>query len=113
VALKSTIGAIRAGLTAATGRGVKASAEQGLAIRTRLAPEDTGDLKRSGKVNQISATSYEFAEGAGLPDGRALFTEYGTVKQRAQPHMTPAAQQIDPAADVAAEVLQLMRKNGL
>lgn len=94
------------------------------------APEDSGDLKASIHVED-GANKYEkvVVAGTGLPDGRAVYNEYGTGQRgeagnhpqpaddtnlsyrsdwagmAPQPYMTPAAEKnrqkfIDDAADL-------------
>lgn len=64
-------------------------------IRDPLTPVDTAALLDSGEVvagpNQ---GHWIFREGDGLPDARARYTEYGTDSAPAQPHVTPAAEQV-------------------
>jgi HK97 gp10 family phage protein len=91
MALKSKLGKIASGLAAALDPAVKAAAETGKATRDRLVPVDTGALKASGAVVRVDSAHYQIREGDGLPDARAAYTEYGTAKAPAQPHMTPAA----------------------
>lgn len=43
-----------------------------------LAPLDTGELRASGVVRKDGEKSYQIRFGDGLPDGRAVFQEFGT-----------------------------------
>lgn len=65
-------------------------------LARQLAPEDSGDLKNSGDVQQLSKTVVEVSFGNNLPDDRAPAQEYGTMYFPAQPFLTPAAKEIDP-----------------
>jgi hypothetical protein len=56
----------------------------------RLAPVDTGALKASGRVTRMSAELWRISFGGGLPDGRAVYNELGTVNMPAQPYIRPA-----------------------
>lgn len=64
-------------------------------LASELAPEDTGDLKRSGKAEVTGARTVEISFGEGLPDDRAIAQEYGTVFMPAQPYLTPALHEVD------------------
>lgn len=43
-----------------------------------LAPLDTGDLRASGVVKKDGDKAYQVRFGDGLPDGRAVYQEFGT-----------------------------------
>jgi len=83
----------RAGLADAIDAGCEETADQVLAIRDPLTPVLSGELLDTGTVVQIASGHWQVREGDGLPDARASYTEYGTSKAPAQPHMTPAAEQ--------------------
>jgi HK97 gp10 family phage protein len=94
-------------------RAAKDTAQAALQIRNPLVPVDTGDLLDSGEVLAGPKLGHWIMrEGAGLSDARARFTEYGTSKQAAQPHMTPAAEQAKPILrqNVAKQVKALAGK---
>jgi HK97 gp10 family phage protein len=94
----SNIERVQAGLAAAVDDGARATAEAIKAIRDPLTPVDTGELLRSDLIEQIESGHYRYSEGNGLPDDRAIFTEYGTIHAAAQPHFTPAVEQVDMLA---------------
>jgi HK97 gp10 family phage protein len=109
--LKSNLSKLRKSLPAALDRGVGAAAQRVKAERDRLVPVDTGELKASGKVERVDEAQYVVSEGEGIGDARAAYTEYGTSRQAAQPHMTPAARagaQAMPGL-VAAEIAQAVK----
>jgi HK97 gp10 family phage protein len=93
MALKSNLGTFARGIAQAVDAGVEETAEQVKATRDPLTPVDTSALLKSGKVERQAQGVWIVSEGEGLPDARAIFTEYGTHKMAAQPHMTPAATQ--------------------
>lgn len=101
--------AFRAGLPQAIDDGVHDTAIQVIEVRNEYVPVDTGDLLNSGEINQIDSGVWEVSEGNGLPDARAAFTEFGTDKAPAQPHMTPAAEQnrANLATNIAARIKAL------
>lgn len=107
MAVRSRLGAAARAITAGLDPAVRAAADDGKAVRDRLAPVDTGALKASGRVVKVAPAHYQIREGAGLPDARAIYTEYGTARQRAQPHMTPAAEHIRRSAP--AQIAGLLR----
>lgn len=101
--MSSAARAIVAGLDPA----VKTAIEGGKVVRDRLCPVDTGALRASGQIIKAAPARYLLSEGRGLPDARAVFTEYGTSRQQAQPHMTPAAEHIRRSAP--AQIAGLLR----
>lgn len=93
MALKSKLSKIAAGISPMLDTQVGATAmEDGKPVRDRLCPVDTSALLRSGVVARVAEAHYQLREGDGLPDARAAYTEWGTSRQAAQPHMTPAAE---------------------
>ena len=58
-----------------------------------LAPVRTGELKLSINVAEVGRGIWRISAGTGLPDGRAVFQEFGTSKMRAQPYLRPAVYQ--------------------
>ncbi len=86
-------------------------AEKVKQIRDDLVPVDTGDLKDSGEIEKVASGHYIVREGRGLPDARALYTEYGTRKMAAQPHMTPAVEQTDGVAIMKKHVQALLNRS--
>lgn len=96
-----------AGLPTAIDDGAQETAETVLAKRNPLTPVDTGDLLATGHIEGDTDGQRRVVEGTGLGDARAPYTEYGTHKQSAQPHMTPAAEQTDMSAIVAKHIKAL------
>lgn len=92
-------------------KAIEAGTKEGLLIAgkyivdlaSQLAPEDTGDLKRSGKVVP-TADGIEISFGNDLPDDRAIAQEYGTIYMPAQPYLGPAIKEIDIVGEVAKAV---------
>jgi hypothetical protein len=114
VALKSNIGKIRAGLRGAAAKGNHRAAQFVASLAYQLAPEDTGDLKRSVQVEtEPDELRQVVSAGKDIPDIRAVAQEYGTATSEAQPFMTPAARAIKPEREIAAELRDLYRSNGL
>lgn len=97
---------IRAGLPDAIDRGVERGANLIVDLARQLAPEKTGDLKRSIEVlpgpRPLSRNVV-----AGMP--YAGYVEFGTPFSDAQPYMTPARRAIDVQAEVSAEVRKLVQ----
>lgn len=93
----------RAGLADAIDAGAFETAQSVKRIRDELCPVDTGDLLESGELVKVDEGRYVVREGRGLPDARAVHTEYGTSKMVAQPHMAPAVAQTD--------ALKIMKKH--
>jgi HK97 gp10 family phage protein len=91
VTLKSAIPALRRAIPDALDDTVRETAQIVKDTRDPLTPVDTGDLLDSGRIVRHDTAHYEVREGDGLPDARARYTEFGTSRQAAQPHMTPAA----------------------
>ncbi len=99
--------AIIAGLPGAIEQGVERGANLIADLARQLAPEDSGDLKRSIHVDDgDDALSRRVI--ADMP--YAAFVEYGTSNPNypAQPYMTPAKEQINVETEVAAEVRKLI-----
>jgi hypothetical protein len=90
--LKSNIPALRKAIGPALDTSVGETAGVVKTERDARTPIDTGDLLASGRIVRHAEAHYEVREGDGLPDARAHFTEYGTSRMEAQPHMTPAAE---------------------
>lgn len=101
-----------AGLDGAIG---EAAGEAALDLGTlieQLAPEDTGDLKRSvDVVPGDRAGTYEVRVGDGLPDERAAAQEFGTIYQDPQPYITPSTDAIDPGFHVGQKLVELARRS--
>lgn len=110
---KSAIPTFIAGLPQAIDTGAEETAEQVKQTRDPLTPVDSGDLLASGRVVQVAPGHWQFREGDGLPDARAAYTEWGTAKAPAQPHVVPAAEQnrASFAANVARHLKDLERQS--
>jgi len=74
-------------------------------LASQLAPEDTGDLKRSGKAELTGNRTVLITFGDGLPDERAIAQEYGTSVMPAQPYLTPALRAVDIMKHVKERIL--------
>jgi hypothetical protein len=116
MALKSKLNVFARGLPKALDKAAEQTAKAVKAERDKLVPIDTGDLLDSGEVlpgEDVGA--WLVREGAGLSDARAAFTEYGTARMAAQPHMTPAAERHRGtlADNVAAQLKVLEGKAGV
>lgn len=100
---------IRVGLPEAIERGVERSANFIADVARQLAPVDTGALRGSIRVED-GAHALARRVVAGGTDGvdYAAYVEYGTSRSAAQPFMTPAKENIDVQAEVAAEVRRLV-----
>jgi hypothetical protein len=91
---KSGLKALQRGIGKALDNAAKETAQSVLSVRNGLVPEDTGALRESGEILAGGQLGHWIVrEGAGLPDARSRYTEYGTDRAPAQPHMTPAAEQ--------------------
>jgi len=91
---KRGLQAFQRSLPQALDKGAEDTARQVLQIRNGLVPVDTGALLESGEALAGPTQGHWIVrEGAGLPDARARWTEWGTATQIAQPHLTPAAEQ--------------------
>lgn len=64
-------------------------------LARQLAPEESGDLKNSGRVIMTGPYSVTVSFGNDLPDNRAQAQEYGTVFMPAQPYLSVAVKHID------------------
>lgn len=94
---KAGLKTFQRGMPQALDRAARETANAALQIRNGLVPIDTGQLMDSGETLAGPRPGYWIMrEGAGLPDARARYTEYGTARMSAQPHMTPAAEQAKP-----------------
>lgn len=94
VVLKSNLGALAASIPGLLDSGGEATANDIGDLAQQLAPEKTGDLKRSKKVAKRGPL-WVVSFGDGLPDARAIYQEYGTSRSAAQPFLTPAVRAID------------------
>ena len=72
-------------------------------LASQLAPEDSGELKRSGESN-VSGKTLTVSFGNGLPDDRALAQEYGTMYMPAQPYLSVAVKEIDLVEEIATAI---------
>lgn len=101
------------GIPKAIDAGTEETAAQVLDERDNLVPIDTGALLDSGTIRKVEDGHYEVREGDGLPDARATYTEYGTARMPAQPHMTPAAERCrtNLPRNVAAQLKALEKRS--
>lgn len=103
--------AFRAGLDDAIDAGAFETAQSVKRIRDELCPVDTGDLLDSGELVKVDEGRYVVREGRGLGDARAHYTEYGTSKMVAQPHMGPAVAQTDALKIMKKHINALLRSS--
>lgn len=110
---KSNLLDFAAALPRAIDHGVEETADDILDERDNRVPVDEGDLLASGTTIQVAPGHWQVREGDGLPDARAIYTEYGTARQAAQPHMTPAAERnrANLPRNVARHIKELERKS--
>lgn len=104
----------RDGVNAAIDRGVFRAATLVEDLATQLAPEDTGALKASGRVEPDAPNggqAYQVVFGGGAVD-YAQYVERGTDNPNypAQPYLGPAREAIDLKAEIAAELRALAGK---
>lgn len=92
MALKSRLAEFRNALPGVADRIAQRTAQVLLDERNLLVPVDTSALKNSGEIITTGNGARTVREGRGINDARAAFTEYGTSRQAAQPHMTPASE---------------------
>lgn len=71
-------------------KGAEAVAVAAKAVRDQHTPRRTGALLASGEIIKPGPLKRVLQEGRGLPDKRHFFTEFGTARMAAQPHMGPA-----------------------
>ena len=95
-------------IEAGTKEGIQTAAKFILDLATQLAPEDEGDLKRSGEIGQDDG-GVTVSFGNGLPDDRAIAQEYGTVYMPAQPYLSVAVKEIDVVQAVVDAVIRRLR----
>jgi hypothetical protein len=105
----SGLDALIAGLEGAVDRGVFRAAGYVKTLAVDLAPEDSGDLKKSGHLEPSAATgggSYRVVFDVPY----ATYVEHGNDNPNypAQPYLTPAVKEIDVRAEVKAEVAALI-----
>jgi hypothetical protein len=102
-----------AGIMGAIDAGAHDTADDILDERDNRVPIDTGELLDTGRVVKVEEGMYQVREGDGLPDSRAHWTEYGTSRMPAQPHMTPAAEMHRPnlAKNIAARLKALEQRS--
>jgi HK97 gp10 family phage protein len=108
--LNSRIPQILSNIDSALDRAVANTAQIIKKERDARTPVDTGDLLASGVIIKNTNADYTIQEGDGLPDARAVFTEYGTSRMASRPHMTPAAEvgRIELPQQVSAELRQVL-----
>ena len=107
---RNRIPATRKAVEAAAARGVARAAGYVADLAQQLAPVDTGALRASIRVEPSEpALRMTVTAGRGLPDARAVFQEYGTSRQPAQPYLTPAAKAIKVGQEVKAEIRKALK----
>jgi hypothetical protein len=108
--LNSRIPTILSNIDDALDRAVATTAQLIKKERDARVPVDTGALLASGTIIKNANANYTVQEGDGLPDARAVFTEYGTSRMASRPHMTPAAEvgRIELPQHVAAELRNVL-----
>lgn len=111
------LNAFRAGVPAAIDRGTHQGAVFIKDLAVQLAPEDEGDLKTTGRVEpeagQGDGTYQVIFGGQAGPNKYVDYprpVEFGTEDSAAQPFLTPAKEQIDVKAEIAAELRALLRR---
>jgi len=97
-------------------RGVERAATFVADLASQLAPFDADathkHLNESIEVQgQPGSHRRKVVAGVGLSDARAPAQEYGTVDSPAQPYLTPAAEQIDVAREIKAEIAALANRS--
>ena len=112
---KNGLTQLRREIRNATDRGVETAAGYIADLASQLAPYDAeADHKHLNESIVVRGTpgsmKRQVVAGDGLPDERAPAQEFGTVDQPAQPYLTPAAEAIDVAQEVAAEISKLIRR---
>lgn len=98
----SGLARFRAGLPGVLDEGAQQTAEDVKSLAEQLAPVDEGDLAATVRVlpKETEGERIVAAGGASGPNkfvDYAVHVEFGTADSPAQPFMTPAAQEIDPA----------------
>jgi hypothetical protein len=95
----------------ATNTGLLSAGKMVEQLASELAPKDTWELSKSGKVELQAGNVVEvsFGNSNGIPDndpadGRAVFQEFGTSTITAQPYLLPAAASISIAEEVAKAI---------
>lgn len=88
------------------------TAEDVADLAQQLAPEETGALKGSKAVYK-EGDAWHASFGRDLPDGRAIYQEFGTDVMAAQPYMTPAFRNIDKLFRAKARIAALLQRHRL
>lgn len=96
-------------ITAAMNQGLLEAGEEIKALASVLAPKDTGELSRSGKVEQ-TADGVVVSFGNDIDDARAVVQEYGSIFQAAQPYLLPAARAVDVTFFIADALAKILKK---
>lgn len=94
--LKSNLPRLAASLRGALQQANYETAKDVSQLGTQLAPEDTGDLKASGRVEPDGPAEVNSAVWGDAVVDYAGFQEFGTPEMEAQPYARPAADAIDP-----------------
>lgn len=88
-----------------TQAGLRSAAKKIVDLASQLAPKDSGDLSRSGKV-EVRDEKVFISFGNNLPDNRAPAQEFGTSTSAAQPYLLPAVRNIDIAQEIATAIIK-------
>ncbi len=111
MAWKSRFTTIAAGTAPAIDRATHRTADYIRDLAVQLAPEDSGDLKRSGHLDKEAPDgSLEYQVIFDMPYSAAV--EYGRSDlpaYPAQPFLTPATRQISLVKEIRAELRALLR----
>ena len=94
--LKSKLPRLIGGLHTALQQATYDTAKDIADLGTQLAPEDTGALKASGRVEPDAPADVNAAVWGGGAVDYAGYQEFGTPEMDAQPYARPAAAAIDP-----------------
>ena len=97
MALKSKLPRLAASLKTTLQQANYDTAKDVSQLGTQLAPEDTGALKASGRVEPDGPANVNSAVWGDAVVDYAGFQEFGTEHMEAQPYARPAADAIDPA----------------
>jgi len=88
--------------------GLVAAGKDIIDLASQLAPKDSTDLSKSGKLEMKEGKVF-ISFGNDLPDARAPAQEFGTVEMPAQPYLLPAVRNIDIAAHIAQAIIRRLR----
>jgi HK97 gp10 family phage protein len=119
MALKKTgLQRFRKEISGAIDQGVETAAGYIADLAAQLAPYDEdANHKHLNESIEVQGTKgsrkRQVVAGVGLPDARAIYQEYGTDEQPAQPYLTPAAEAIDVKQEVKRAIAALAKRSTL